>query len=819
MARTILLLTFVATVGTMLFEGAGVSAEPDAATRSLLDQVGADSGVCVFVGLPEAGKENALVKLAEASDLLIYVQSEKPEEVAAMRKAAAATGLLGKQIWVDGGSSKSIQVAGNIADAIFVSKAASGKDGPPRDELLRALHPQATAFIDNERIVKPTPEGLESWSHPYHGPDNNTQSADQVARHPYLTQFMGEPMFGCISEVTVASGGRVFRAFGHIAFKSISNEVLNKLYGINGYNGQILWTRPLKEGFMIHRNTMIATPEILYLGDDESCKLIDALTGEVKREIKPPVDVAGGTVWKWMALEDGVLYAMLGGEEVGSELKRGTAGGYGGWPWGMWRGYDYKDHSKAFGFGRNLLAIDVESGKVLWSHEEKEYLDGRALCLRGGRLYTYCPDKFLLCLDAKSGKPIWRSDDKETLEAIGVNGRAQGFIRGFSTTCYVKASDDHLFFAGPQRYSLTTVSTKDGKVVWKFGDGNFQLVLRDNKLYAFGGQKAKSYTLEPDSGKILHEFAGRRACTRATGSVDSMFCRASGGTIRFDPKSDRIEHIAPMRPACHDGVIVSDGHLYWGPWICACQLSLFGHIGLGPAGDFDFEADPNEKQRLTVVVDDPTKVATLAGGDAPDKFSGSDDGVVRATRGDRVIWQAHTGGSINFPPVQSGDRLFVGSNDGRVYAFEAATGRLLWRFQAAPEIRRIPVYGQLMSTWPVAGGVAVKDGVVYAAAGIAHYDSTHVYALDAVTGKIKWHNGDSGSLNPELKNGASLSGQVHIGPSYRGTALLFAGGNAVGQAIFDLKTGECLSKKPIAPSGVARSTFYVEQWIKRRPKK
>jgi outer membrane protein assembly factor BamB len=262
-------------------------------------------------------------------------------------------------------------------------------------------------------------------------------------------------------------------------------------------------------------------------------------------------------------------------------------------------------------------------------------------------------------------------------------------------------------------------------VVWKFGDGNFQLVLRDNKLYAFGGQKAKSYTLEPDSGKILHEFAGRRACTRATGSVDSMFCRASGGTIRFDPKSDRIEHIAPMRPACHDGVIVSDGHLYWGPWICACQLSLFGHIGLGPAGDFDFEADPNEKQRLTVVVDDPTKVATLAGGDAPDKFSGSDDGVVRAMRGDKVIWQAHTGGSINFPPVQSGDRLFVGSNDGRVYAFEAATGRLLWRFQAAPEIRRIPVYGQLMSTWPVAGGVAVKDGVVYAAAGIAHYDGTH----------------------------------------------------------------------------------------------
>lgn len=796
-----------------------LSADVDAATQSLLDKVGADSGVCVFVGLPEQVQEWAPVKLAQASDLLIYVQSNKPAEVDAARQAAADAGLLGKRIWVDQGVNKTIQMAGNVADAVFVAASARGDGGVPKDELLRVLHPNAKGYLGEEVVVKPTPEGLDSWSHPYHGPDNNTQSTDQVARYPYLTQFLGEPMFGCISEVTVASGGRVFKAFGHIAFKEISNEVLNKLYAINGYNGQILWTRPLKEGFMIHRNTMIATPEVLYLADDESCKLIDAATGKVRREIKPPVDVAGGTVWKWMALQDGVLYAMLGGEEVGTALQPGKAGGYGGWPWGMWRGYDYKDPAKAFGFGRNLLAIDVKTGDVLWSHKQEEYLDGRALCMSDGRIYCYSPGNFLLCLDAKSGEPIWKSDDKATLEAIGPNGRAQGYIRGFSTTCYMKSSEDYLYFAGPQRERLTAVSTTEGKVAWSFGDGNFQLVLRDEKLYAFGKQRGTSYTLEPASGKILSEFAGRRACTRATGSVDSLFCRARGGTIRFDPKSDRIEHIAPMRPACHDGVIVSDGHLYWGPWICACQLSLFGHIGLGPAGDFNFDADPDEKDRLTVAVDDPAKVARLAGDEAPDTFVGGDDGIVRAARGDTLMWRFATGGSINFPPAQSGDRVFVGSNDGRVYALEAATGRLLWKFQAAPQIRRIPVYGQLMSTWPVAGGVAVKDGTVYAAAGIAHFDGTHVYALDAVTGKIKWHNGDSGTLSPELKNGVSLAGQIRIGRSPRGEEVVqFPGGNAVGQAMYDLETGKCLTPAPTSPTGVARSTFYVEQWIKRREK-
>ena len=65
-------------------------------------------------------------------------------------------------------------------------------------------------------------------------------------------------------------------------------------------------------------------------------------------------------------------------------------------------------------------------------------------------------------------------------------------------------------------------------------------------------------------------------------------------------------------------------------------------------------------------------------------------------------------------------------------------------FRAAPLERKIPVYGSLSSTWPVGGGVLVEDGVAYAAAGMANYDGTHVYALDAATGKIRWQNNTSG---------------------------------------------------------------------------
>ena len=91
----------------------------------------------------------------------------------------------------------------------------------------------------------------------------------------------------------------------------------------------------------------------------------------------------------------------------------------------------------------------------------------------------------------------------------------------------MKCNDNFLFFAGPQRSRLAALSTKDGKLAWTFGDGNYQLVLRDDALYAFGKEGGKSHKLDFATGEVLAEFAGRRACTRATGSIDSMFARAT----------------------------------------------------------------------------------------------------------------------------------------------------------------------------------------------------------------------------------------------------------------------------------------------------
>ncbi|MGB2821843.1 MAG: PQQ-binding-like beta-propeller repeat protein, partial [Phycisphaerae bacterium] len=454
-----------------------------------------------------------------------------------------------------------------------------------RAEVLRVLRPGGKALLGGEVLTKPVPEGIDDWTHPYHGPDNNPQSTDQLARAPYLTQFLATPLWGCQPQVTVMAGGRAFRAFGHMAFRAYQNAAINTLYAMSSYNGAILWKRKLEPGFMIHRNAMIATPEVLYLADDESCKLIDAATGELKGRIAPPPETAGGTVWKWMALEGGVLYALLGAGEVTADVRPGQGARISGWPWSMWKGYDYKDPNTAWGFGRALLAIDPRSKKVLWSYRAEEVVDSRGVCMHSGRIFFYSRGKSLGCLNASDGRVRWQTSDAKLLEAIGPDTRAQTAKFGFTTSVYAKCTADVLLFAGPQRPNLVAVSARDGKLLWQKKDGNFQLVLRPDALYAMGA--GKSLKLDYRTGEVLGEIHGRQACTRATGSVDSIFVRGRGTRRVEVPSANRSEHITPMRPSCHDGVIVSNGLLHWSPWICGCSLCLFGNVCLGPAGDFD----------------------------------------------------------------------------------------------------------------------------------------------------------------------------------------------------------------------------------------
>ncbi len=804
-------------------------------TSLVLEKIGVNRGICVVLG---DKKCELAAKLAKKSQLLIYVQLTPDQNLAAARKAADAAGFYGTRIFIDQGPMDKLYLADNLADAVITA-------GDTKDicqaEVLRILRPGGKALLGKKELTKPLPKNADDWSHPYHGPDNNPQSQDKIATAPYLTQFLEEPRYAPLTQNTVASAGRVFKLFGNIAFKKREEAFLNSMVAFNGYNGTILWRRNLPPGIMVHRNTIIATPDTLYYGDDKSCKLIDTATGRLKDEIIPPEKIAGGTFWKWMALEDGVLFALTGEQEFTDKVKRWRRKGH-GWPWRpISEGHDKRDAH--WGFGRNVLAIDPETKKVLWSHHEDLPVDSRAMVMKNGRIYIFRFGTYLACLDAKTGSEIWRKTPQnapELFQALGEYKPGQGPRTNWRTAAYLKCSDKALYFSGTTLTKLVAVSTDDGSVLWENPYHNFQLVLRDDGLYGIGGghwMDKTSKKFDPLTGEELADFGiGRKSCTRPTGSADAVLFRShDGGTVRLDTATETPQWISTMRPTCQDGVIIANGLLYWMPMTCDCRMNIYGVTCLGPAGDFDFNQKATEAERLQTADTDLTKVAPLTISDAdwpafranakcnpvskaviaeeadmlwqftprtavtPTApvtaggmvFFGASDGIIRALDAatGKVSWKAYTAGSIRIAPTIWKGRLFAGSADGYAYCFEAKTGRLLWRFRAAPAERRIPVYGTIQSTWPAAAGVLVKDGTAYVAAGISNYDGTYLYALDAVTGKIKWQNTTSGHLLAEARTGISVQGHMLINDG----KLYLASGVSVSPAVYDITDGKCLN--------------------------
>ncbi len=819
----------------------------------LLERLESPRGICVVLGDP-SGEEP--ISVARHSEMLVYTQLAASEQVDHVRRAAEHAEFGLDRLHVDQGDLTCLHLADNLADAVLVL---GNPEGLSEKEVLRVLKPGGFALLDDRELIKPIPETLDDWSHPYHGPDNNPLSQDQTIRAPYLTQFLATPRYGPAPQVAVCAGGRIFKAFGHVAWHEREEPLLNTLVAFNGYNGAILWHRPLPEGLMVHRNTIIATSDTLYLGDDKSCKLIDPRSGDTRGEIKPPVDIAGGTFWKWMALEGNVLYALMGEAEQPDETTRWKREAH-GWPWtGISKGYNQADN--AWGFGKNLLAIDPISKEVLWHHHEDEPIDARALCMNSERIFAFRFGAYLTCLDAKSGKVLWRKTkdkDPQFFESLGSYLNRQSWQTNWRTAVYLKCSDDAIYFAGPQMPKLVAVSVEDGRILWEDPYDNYQLVIRPDAVYAISGPWGKNVSkkFHPLTGEVLAELpTGRRACTRPTGTADSILYRAMGGSIRFDLAGDQPRWLSPMRPPCFDGVTIANGLLYWSPFVCDCQLSLNGFVSVGPAGDFDFQPKGSRDDRLQKHDD--------AWPDPPPPPSDADWPTFRANnqrtaltnaeipKTAQLLWQTEKQGlpgkgptkiviankqiihevpgtRLTAPVVVDG-QIYVGAEDGVVRAFNAEDGRPLWKAHTGGEIRIPPTIAS--------GRALVGSGDGY------------VYAFNTESGKLVWRfraapkqrkipvfgkllstwpaaSGvlvDKGvayvaaglsnydgtyvyALNvmtgePIWCNDSSghLDADANCGVSVQGHLLLndgklyLAGGNAVSPGVYDIKRGKCLN--------------------------
>jgi hypothetical protein len=121
-------------------------------------------------------------------------------------------------------------------------------------------------------------------------------------------------------------------------------------------------------------------------------------------------------------------------------------------------------------------------------------------------------------------------------------------------------------------------------------------------------------------------------------------------------------------------------------------------------------------------------------------------------------WRFQTEGPIRFAPAALGDRVFVGSDDGFLYCLQTGTGKLLWKFRAAPSTRKVLGNGRMISLWPVRGGPVAQNDKVWFAAGVWPMEGVFVHCLDAKTGESIWINDRCGFMYGTQPHNAQATG-------------------------------------------------------------
>ncbi|MFP6763527.1 MAG: hypothetical protein VB858_07915, partial [Planctomycetaceae bacterium] len=212
---------------------------------SLQSLVALDRGLCLLVGETSASR---IADLAESTSLTIVVQCIDMTDVRQLQAELDQKRLLGTRVYVSQIENGRLCLAGNLASVVV----ADGND-IAHSELIRVLRPRGRLLVDGRTVIKPVPEGTGEWTHPYQDAANNPLAGDRLATAPYLTKFLSAPYYGPMPEITLSSGGRLFKAFGHLAFKEREWPMLGKLIAMDGYNGTLLWERDMEPGFMIHR--------------------------------------------------------------------------------------------------------------------------------------------------------------------------------------------------------------------------------------------------------------------------------------------------------------------------------------------------------------------------------------------------------------------------------------------------------------------------------------------------------------------------------------------------------------------------------------
>jgi outer membrane protein assembly factor BamB len=762
--------------------------------QKILEDTGITGGMVVVVGCGDGRLTAALG--AQGESYLVQGVDTDAEAIAKARKRFLAAGVNGRvsAVRFDG---KRLPYIDNLVNLVVSEELGD----VAMDEVRRILCPGGTAYVRTgggwSKTVKPRPDEIDEWTHYMHDASGNAVAQDDVVGPPRRMQWQGSPRYGrhhdkmSSMSACVTAGGRVFYVFDETSPASILSPPSWTLIARDAFNGTILWKRPistwhthlwpLKSGPAQLPRRLVSDGEFVFvtLSYDGPVSVLNAVTGETVRVL----DDTKGT--EEIIFKDNVLVALAnpaaGASPSGGSDK--TKRAYGAKFW---------DEEP-----RQIVAVDTESGKTLWSIESR-VLPG-TLAANSERVVLHDGDK-IVCLAKDSGKEIWQSANVPRAEEI----------KSFYLPILVLYDDVVLFSGGETaglqtgswymdgKDTLTALSLEDGKEVWKAYHPPSGYRSPEDLLVAGG----LVWTGETTSGRAVGAFTGRNP---KTGEVECEFepdvdtywfhhrcyrgkatenylLMARTGTEFVDIKNQHWDINHWVRGACLYGVMPANGLLYTPQHPCACYLESkqSGFNALAPAASDSrlgnevvrLEKGPAYKlippietradnwptyrqnagrsgQAATVV---PTALKTAWEAEIGGKLSspvvadGSlyvasiDTHTVMALNADsgETKWQFTAGGRVDSPPTYSSGLVLFGCADGYVYCLRAGDGELCWRFLAAPTDQRLTSFEQVESAWPVHGSVLLEDGVAYFVAGRSIFldGGLHLWRLDPMSGEV-----------------------------------------------------------------------------------
>lgn len=730
--------------------------------RQIVAQSGVSGGFVVHLGCGD-GALTAALRIN--SGVMVHGLDTDDKTVAAARRSILDAGKYG-DVSFDRFDGRHLPYIDNMVNLIVADKAYDVS----QQEMMRVLAPRGVILTREgdtwRKTVKPVPTDIDDWTHYLYDSSGNAVAHDTAVGAPRYLQWLGSPKWSrhhdrmASMSALVSAAGRMFYILDEGSRVSIQMPPDWQLVARDGFNGVVLWKRPLenwfshlwplKSGPTQLARRLVATEDRVYatMSLHAPVAALDARTGETIRVYEDT------KATEEIILHDGVLVLLVREgkwelDDYKPELNLGDQGR-------VARQYQWNQKP------RRVMAVDAESGRKRW--ERTSPVAPLTLAADAKRVYFHDGDK-VICLDKKSGELKWETDKAPRRSNVTFNFGPKLVIHGGT-----------VLFAGGDR-TMQAYNADSGQKVWESAHERGGYLSPEDLLVVNGIVWSAPTTSGRDSGVWTgRDIKTGRIKAEFPPNVDTYWfhhrCYIAKATDKYImPSRTGIEFVDPdkgqweihhwVRGGCLYGVLPCNGLLYAPPHNCACypEAKLFGFNAMaamrskppesvessrlekGPAydstvdagvapGDWPtFRADTTRSGNAAAAV--PAKLtqawSTKLGGELSAMTIAAGRAYVAqknahtvyalsADTGD-VLWRYTAGGRVDSPPtIHEGLALF-GSADGYIYCLRADDGRLVWRFRAAPHDRRLMSFEQLESTWPVSGSVLIQDGVLYAIAG------------------------------------------------------------------------------------------------------